>query len=233
VIAAYAEIAGFGFDTKTLLNPDVAAAPLFALGSPGAAGGYGGGSDFMLKLLEIVVLLDVMAVGLGCSTASSRGIFALARDRRIPGALATVTDKGSPVAAIVFVEAFSVLMVAFAASWDALFAIPENPHEFAMFAWLSTFGGFALMVVYGLLAIGAFRGLADHPNRSGVVVAGVLGLAISAGAIFGGIYKQPNPFNLVWVYVAVWLVIGVVVTVVAGGREPASAALSELRSEGS
>ena len=230
VIASYAQIAGFNFDVKTITNPEVAAAPLFALGSPKSAGGYG--SDAILKLLEIVVLLDIMAVGLGAATASTRGVFALARDRRIPAVLATVSrGRGTPVGAILFVQAFAVLMVAFSQLWTSLFALPDQNHFFAMFAWLSTFGGFALMVVYGFLALGAFRGLADHPNKAGVVIAGVIGIAISVGAIFGGIYKQPAPFDLVWVTVAAWFVLGVLVTLVVGGRAPARGVLSDLRSE--
>jgi amino acid transporter len=226
LIASYAQVAGFGFNPKLILNPDIAAAPVFALGSSDFFG-----SNLILKVLEIVVLLDIMAVGLGAAVASTRGIFALARDRRIPGALATVSERrGTPLGSIVFVEAFSLLMVLFAEVWDGLFAVPNTPHYFAMFAWLSTFGGFALMIVYGLLALGAFRGLADHPNRVGVVLCGILGAAIAVGAIFGGIYKQPNPYNLVWVYTAVWLVLGILVTVFVQGREPASQVLTDLSS---
>jgi amino acid transporter len=228
VIAAYSQVAGFNFDVKTLTNPDVAAAPLFALGSPKAAGGYG--SLAILKLLEIVVLLDIMAVGLGAATASTRGVFALARDRRIPAPFATVSrTRGTPVGAILFVEAFAVVMVLFSQWWKDLFALPETNHFFAMFAWLSTFGGFALMIVYGFLSLGAFRGLADHPNRAGVVIAGLIGLAISVGAIFGGIYKQTAPFNLVWVVTVAWIVLGLLMTIVARGRRPASQVLADLR----
>lgn len=231
LIAAYAQVAGFGFDVKVLTDPNVAAAPLFALGSPGAVGGYGGNSLFMLKLLEIVVLLDIMAVGLGAATASTRGVFALARDRRIPGPIAKVSgSRGTPVGAILFVEAFSVLMVLFSQWWTGLFALPETNHFFAMFAWLSTFGGFALMVVYGFMSLGAFKGLADHPNRAGVWVAGMVGAALSVGAIFGGIYKQVAPFNMVWVVALAWLLLGVVMTFAVKGREPASRVLSDLRS---
>jgi amino acid transporter len=229
VITAYAQVAGFGFQADVLLDPAVAQAPLFALGSP-APDGYGGSSDFTLKLLEIVVLLDVMAVGLGCSTASSRGIFALARDRRIPGALASVSGggRGTPVAAVALVEAWSVLMVVAAAAWDGLFALPETPHEFAMFAWLSTFGGFVLMGVYGLVSVGAFNGLGDHPNRAGVWIAALLGIAISLGALFGGVYKQTSPFSLVWVYAVAWTILGIVVTMAVRGRERAAEVLTDL-----
>ena len=173
VIAAYAHIAGFGFDATVLTDPAVAnAGPLFVLGAPESAGGlYGGGSDAMLKVLLVVVLLDVMAVGLGAATASTRGIFALARDRRIPGALAT-TRRGNPIAAAGFVAVISAAWVVLTKASTDLFSNGiqidfQTPHEIAVFQWLSTFGGFAIMLVYGVMALGAFPGLRDHPNRAG------------------------------------------------------------------
>jgi amino acid transporter len=231
VVAAYAMIAGFGFDVGVLTSPEVAAAPLFALGSPSEAGGYG--STTILKILEVVVLLDVMAVGLGAAVASARGVFALARDRRIPGALAAVSPtRGTPVAAIASIEAVSLVMVILAETWEDLFAIPETPHYLAMFQWLSTFGGFALMIVYGLMALGSFNGLADHANRAAVAVAAVVGLAVAVGAVFGGIYRQQNPFDLVWMYVTVWAVLGAIVTLLIRGRAPARQVLGDLHSAG-
>jgi len=62
------------------------------------------------------------------------------------------------------------------------------------------------------------------------VIAAVLGIAIAAGAVFGGIYKQPNPTSLVWVYVAIWAAIGVIVTFSVRGRESAASVLTDLRS---
>ena len=185
------------------------------------------------QVLEVFILLDIMAVGLGTATASTRGVFALARDRRIPSPLAAVSSsRGSPIGALVFVEAVSLLMVGLSYWTRTLFQLPGTPselHYFSLFVWLSTFGGFALLIVYALMAIGAFRGLADHPNRAGVTVAGLLGLAIAGGGIYGGIYKVPSPANLVWVYCLLWLALGLIVTFVIKGREPASEVLPDLR----
>ena len=98
LIAAYVEVAGFGFDLAVITSPEVAGAPLFALGAPGSPSG----SEFWLKILLLVVLLDMLAVYVGAAVASTRGIFALARDRRLPGALATVSKKyGTPAGAII------------------------------------------------------------------------------------------------------------------------------------
>ncbi len=230
VILAYTQVAGFGFDLKTLLGP-AAAAPLFALGSPASAGGYG--SDLILNILIVVVILDVMAVGLGAAVASSRGIFALARDRRIPGALAKVSaSRGTPIGAIATVSLWSLIMVLLTQWRPETFATPGAPAYFSVFAWLSTFGGFVLVVVYGVMALGAFRGLGDHPNRVGVFVASVIGIAISLGAVFGALYKVPSPTDLVPIYAAGWLILGIIVVLTTKGREPASSVLGDLRSEG-
>ncbi len=230
LIAAYAQIVGFGMDMSIIADPAVASAPLFALGSPPAVGGYG--SDGMLKLLEVVVLLDVLAVGLGAAVASARGVFALGRDRRIPGVLAKVSSRGTPVTAILFVEVISLIMVGIAQFAEGVFESASlGPHFFDMFAWLSTFGGFALMVVYFFLALGAFRGLREGTNYAGIIVAAVVGCAISAAAVYGGIYKQPDPFNQVWRWVLVWAVIGLIFALAMKGRPPASEVLDDLRSD--
>ena len=149
VLAAYVEVAGFHYDLKTIAQ--AAGAPLFALGAPESAGGYGG--VWINRLLELVVLFDMIAVAIGCAVASSRGVFAMARDRRLPASLAVVSKKhGTPFGATVFVIVASLATLAVNQWWTGLFALPGLPHYFALFAWGSTFGGFALVVVYLLMS---------------------------------------------------------------------------------
>ena len=228
VVAAYAQVAGFGFDVGVLTSPEVAAAPLFALGSPDAVGGMGGSSDTMLKILLVVVLLDVMAVGLGAATASTRGLFALARDRKIPGAFARTTSRGNPIAAAAVVAVVSAAWVLATFGVDDLLALEGAPHELAVFQWISTLGAFLIMTVYGVMALGAFSGLSDHPNKVGLVISCLLGIGVAAGAIFGAIYKVAPPFDLVWVWGAIWAALGLLVAVAVKGREPARKALADL-----
>lgn len=231
VIAAYAQVAGFGFDMAVFTSPEVAGAPLFALGSPDAAGGYGGSSDLMLKILLVVVLLDVMAVGLGAATASTRGIFALARDRKIPGVVARTTGAGNPVASALVVAVVSAGWVLATLLVDSLFAngvLTGAPHELAVFQWISTLGAFMIMSVYAILAVGAFSGLRDHPNRVALVISGVIGVAVAVGAIFGAIYKVLPPFDRIWLWAVIWAAIGLLVTLAVKGREPARKALADL-----
>ena len=86
LIASYAQVAGFGFDVAVIIDPASRRAPLFVLGlARGRRLRLGRRSS---KLIEVVVLLDILAVGLGAAVASTRGVFAMARDRRIPGVLA-------------------------------------------------------------------------------------------------------------------------------------------------
>lgn len=231
VIAAYAQVAGFGFDLAVLTSPEVAAAPLFALGSPDSAGGMGGSSDTMLKILLVVVLLDVMAVGLGAATATTRGLFALARDRKIPGVIAATTKGGNPVAAALVVAVVSAAWVLSTVAFDSLFAngaLEPVPHELGVFQWISTLGAFLIMVVYGIMALGAFFGLSDHPNKVALVISGLLGTAVAVGAIFGAIYKVAPPFDRIWVWGVIWAALGLLVTLAVRGREPARQVLTDL-----
>jgi amino acid transporter len=231
VIAAYAQVAGFGFDMAVFTSPEVAGAPLFALGSPDTAGGYGGGSDLMLKILLLVVLLDVMAVGLGAATASTRGIFALARDRKIPGALANTTGGGNPVGSALVVAVVSAGWVLATVAFESLFAngaLTGVPHELAVFQWISTLGAFMIMAVYGILAFGAFFGLHDHPNKGALAISGILGIGVAVGAIFGAIYKVLPPFDRIWLWAVIWAAVGLLVTLAVKGREPARRAIADL-----
>ena len=105
---------------------------------------------------------------------------------------------------------------------------PNTPHYFSLFAWGSTFGGFALVVVYLLMAVGSLRNFAASPGRVRLVVSAVIAIAITAGAIYGSFYKVTRPtIYAPWIALAV-LVIGFASTFVTRARRPASSELSDL-----
>jgi amino acid transporter len=189
VIGSYSQVAGYHFDLDTLGKN--AGAPLFGLAGPASDGGFG--SVIVRRLLELVVVLDMIAVLIGCAVAASRGMFALARDRRLPAALGRVSRRNTPLAAAVVVVALHVVAVILTLAWNGLFAQPEMPHYVAMFSWGSTFGGFSLAVIYLLLSAGALRGLRDHPRRWAVCLAGAVGILVTGAAIFGAVYKVGAP----------------------------------------
>jgi amino acid transporter len=223
LIGSYTQVAGFGFSLETFSTPDVFLAPVFALG-----GQYS--STSMVRLLELIVLLDMMAVGIGAAVASTRGVFAMARDRRIPRGLAKVSSRfGTPVAAIVFLIALQALLIWATQSRTDLFALTDTPHYAAIFTWMSTFGAFALVVVYLMMSVGSLLGLKDHPNRLGLWIAALLGIVITGGAIYGSFYQVKSPGLLAPIYALVLFGIGLIAAIAFKGREPASRALPELR----
>ena len=230
LIAAYTVVAGYGFNLDAIFAANAAGPALVLLGLPKAAGGYG--SDLIFKLLLLVVLLDIMAVGVGAAVASTRGTFAMARDRRLPAVIARVSSRyGTPIGAIVLLMIVQGLFIVASEGWTSLFALEGLPHFFALFIWASTFGGFALVVVYLMMSVGALRGLTDGPGRAGVVVAALVGIAITAAAIFGSFYKVPSPTLIAPWAAVIWFLIGLVLMLAVKGREPASQVLGDLHSE--
>ena len=225
LIASYVEVAGFGFNMKVITSAEVSGAPLFALGA-----GPPFGSSFWLKLLLVVVFLDMLAVYVGAAVASTRGTFAMARDRRLPGALASVSRKyGTPLGAIVLLIVIQGLLIVVSEANDTLLALPGLPHYFSVFVWCSTYGGFALLVVYLLMSVGALRGLGGNEGRGGLVIAAILGIAISGAAIFGSFYKVTSPILLAPWAAIIWFAIGLVYMALVKGRDPASETLADLR----
>jgi len=189
IIGSYSQVAGYHFDLETLGKN--AGAPLFGLAGPVSDGGFG--SVVVRRLLELVVVLDMLAVLIGCAVAAARGMFALARDRRLPAALGKVSHRGTPLAASGVVVLVNAVVVVLTAAWSGFLAQDGMPHYVAMFSCGSTFGGFSLAVIYLLMSAGALRGLRDHPRRWAVYLAGTVGIVVTGAAIFGAVYKVGAP----------------------------------------
>jgi hypothetical protein len=125
--------------------------------------------------------------------------------------------------------AVQAVLIVVAEANDTLLALPGLPHYFSVFAWAATFGAFALLVVYFLMSVGGLFGLTDRQGRGGVVVAALVGIAVTGAAIFGSFYKVPSPTLLAPIYALAWGLVGLVYMVFVRGRAPASEALPELR----
>lgn len=224
VIGAYAQVAGYHFSLDALGKN--AGAPLFGLAGPASGGGFG--SVLIRRVVELVVVLDMLAVLIGVSVAGSRGFFALGRDHRLPKALGRVSRRGTPLSASVFVVAMYLAVIVVTVSWNGLFAQQGLPHYVAMFSWFASMGSFSLACIYLLMSVGALRGLADHPKRWAVVLAAAVGILVTAAAIYGSIDQVGAP--IIW---AVWaglgvLVLGFVLTVVFPGRAQPTSTFEEL-----
>jgi amino acid transporter len=154
----------------------------------------------------------------------------MARDRRLPGGLAKVSGRfGTPVGAIVFLIVLQALLIWATQAWTDLFALADTPHYASIFGWMSTFGAFALVAVYLMMSVGSLLGLRDHPNRVGLWIAAILGIAVTGGAIYGAFYQVKSPTLLAPIYALALFGIGLIASVVFRGREPARMALPELR----
>jgi amino acid transporter len=224
VLVTYAQMAGYHFSLDELAAN--AAAPLFGLAGPAADGGFG--SVAIRRLMEAVVVLDMLAVLIGCSVAAARGFFALGRDHRLPAVLGRVSRRGIPQVSSGVVLALYAVVIVVTLAWDGLFAQEGMPHYVAMFSWGATFGGFALGVIYLLMSVGAVRGLADHPRRWAVYLAAAAGVAVTAAAIFGSVYQVEAPtIYAAYAGIATFLV-GLVLAFVMPGRVSASTRFREL-----
>jgi len=217
IICSYAQVAGYGFNLDNVGAN--ALAPLFGLGGPSETGGFGGTG--VLRLLELVVVLDMLAVLIGISTASSRGIFAMSRDHRFPSVLGKVSRRGTPLNASGVVLVFFAIWIVVSRQFPGLFALPGFPHYFAMFNFGSAFGGLALAVIYLLLCVGALRGLRDHARFPVVVLTAVVGVAVTGAAVFGAIYKVQAPTIYAAYGVGIVLVVGALMALIAKGPQTA------------
>src|SRR5262249_55147546 len=94
--------------------------------------------------------------------------------------------------------------------------------------WLSTFGSFALGIIYLLMSIGALRGLADHPRRWAVYLAVLVGVVVTAAALFGSVYKVAKPVIYAPYAGLALFVLGLILAFVVPGRASATTRFTEL-----
>ena len=85
VVLAWALVLAFGLNVGELLKNFP---PLYV-----ATANPDFGGDTFCELVQWLVVIDIAAVGLATATGTSRGLFALARDRHLPSTLAAVHPR--------------------------------------------------------------------------------------------------------------------------------------------
>lgn len=124
--------------------------------------------DWYATLLELVVILDAMALALAVCVMIGRGYFALARDGLLPKVFTKTSSYGTPWVGnlMVAVGGIGLTLLVWVSSYGTRFTIPGedgNPvplfpsDEFAVFIFAATVGSFAVELVYLVLAVVAFR----------------------------------------------------------------------------
>jgi amino acid transporter len=215
VVLSWALLLAFGLNVGDLLK---SFPPLYvATGNPDF-----GGSTFS-ELVQWLVVIDIAAVGLGTATGTTRGIFALARDRHLPSPLAAVHPRfKTPHVAATLIAAGAIAMALIVRFSNGLApGTPNDPpgHWFPFFQFGATIGAFLLFIVYLLIALTGFKGQPGE-NRGGLALAGVLAGATAVAALYGVIKDAPSIywFDKVWWLALIWVVIGVGVVMLAKSR---------------
>jgi amino acid transporter len=214
VLASYAQAVGFHLDAGAWAG---SGAPLIVLALPASQGGYG--AQWLFDLMNILLILDLAAVGIGASVACTRLLFSLARDRRIPGLFASVSERwGTPTISIAVVVTLTVIEILAVRLSHGILPLNGAPEYIVFFFWLAQYGSLSLAVIYAALALSSIRGLAGHVEPAPLGIAVVLSLAITGLAIFSAVYKVPAPLNTVSLYFLIWAIIGVVILAALVGQ---------------
>jgi amino acid transporter len=231
VITAYALIAAFGFKMSQFLN-GANFPPLYSAAANPKFGGH-----FFGELIQWVVVVDLLAILLGIATSTSRGIFAMARNGRLPRVLAHVHPrfKTPDVATgVLAVGAIALVIVVNVTNGLVLTNPKTDPGPwFGAFQWAAAFAALCFVLVYIAVSLTGFRGLPGE-NQVGLSIAGVVGCSVSLAAIYGIVKDAPPLYalNKVWWEVAIWAVLGGLLTAWYASRGAFSGA-AEVPREGS
>ena len=140
---------------------------------------------WLAVLIELAVLLDIIAVGIGFQAAVSQGLSTLARDGLLPKPLATTNRRGVPQNAqiTIFVVTTVCILISLAKYGTGPLLAPDGtvifPEEaFWAFLIASTVGASIICIIYAILCIGALRMFASTKRAPGIV-AGLIGLTIA------------------------------------------------------
>jgi amino acid transporter len=223
VLASYAESIGFGVQHADKWAGSAAlGGPLIVLAGPSSQGGFG--SKWFQDLMNILLIIDVSAVGIGASVAASRLIFSLGRDRRIPGVFASVSKRyGTPTVAILTIIGLSIIEIAWVRLGHGVLTrdipgVPPNVAQFSeylpVFSWLAAFGSLCLAVIYAAVSLAAIRGLLGKANPVLLTISIVLAVAITGLAIYSQVYKVPAPSNTVPAAFLIWWGVGILFLII-------------------
>ena len=127
-------------------------------------------------LLEIVVILDAMALALAICVMIGRGFFALGRDGLLPSFFAKTSRRDTPWVGnlMVAVGGIGLVLLVFATNYASQFGfvgpdgkfVPFFPNDqFATFILSATIGSFAIELVYLVLAVAAFGLVRSSGNK--------------------------------------------------------------------
>lgn len=218
LVVAYAQDVGFGLDAQAWKG---SVFPLEALASGKEYGSAGFGT-----FMGILIILDVLAVAIGVGVASSRGMLSMARSGRLPSKLAELHRRfHTPVWGAALLGVFACVVVIAVRFGDGILsrqtASPGvlQPQWSPAFSWMAGFGGTGLALMYCVVAALGVKGLWPYVSHTKLLVAGSVGAVVSAGAVFGAVYKAQSPLDTVPWALLLWVALGVAWSFVVSRRQ--------------
>jgi amino acid transporter len=197
LLVAYATVVGFNLKGDAIAQDP---APLLALAAPGSFG-----ASWLVDVLTLMLLFDMFTLTLATCVYGSRGLFALARDGRLPAPLTRVSRKRNiPSVATAVPVAWMVVLVVGTKVTGPMITEKGTPEYMTVFSWIGGAQGLITAIMYGAVCLGAFGWLRRKDSRPAYLVAAAgVGVLAAGGILFSNLYKAPAS-----VYVTLVLVIG-------------------------
>lgn len=199
----YAQSIGFGIDAAGIKAFSTSQAPLGDLGQR-----YVG--LVMSALINLGATISAFASALGTANASSRILFSMGRDGFVSERLGTTSGRtSSPFIALAVVMIIALAIV-------VLWSLAPGVTGASLFGYLGTIGVLLILVSYILTNIGAIRFFVARRLWSWQWIIPVAAILVLGYTLYSNIYPIPAPPANLFPYVAlVWLLIGLIVTLVS------------------
>jgi amino acid transporter len=176
-------------------------------------------------ILELVVILDAMALALAICVTIGRGFFALGRDGLLPSVFTKTSRYGTPWVGnlVVAVGGIGLMLLSWLADYGSrLFLAPDDsgnlvptlPDGFATFILSATIGSLTVELVYLILAVAAFGLVRQAGNKWWQYVIVAIAVLTPILGYLGALKPEPHDrSNVNWE--ALYWTIGVVLVALA------------------
>lgn len=154
-------------------------------------------------ILDLIVILDAMALALAICVLIGRGFFALGRDGLLPKVFAKTSRYDTPWVGnlMVAVGGIGLIVITLLTDYGSRFGFldpagkftPFFPNDqFAFFILSATVGSFAIELVYLVLAVFAFRLVAKSGNKPWQYVVVAAAVATPVLGFYGALNPAPH-----------------------------------------
>jgi amino acid transporter len=204
VVVSYAQVVGFGMDSAAMAEHPF---PLLALAAPGSFG-----SSWLVDLFMVLLILDDFTLCVAGCVYASRGLFALARDGRLPSVFTVISRKRSiPVAGMAVQVAWMAVLVVVVHLTGRYVAPDGVPEYMPMFVWIGTAQGLITSIISAAVCLGAFGWLRRRDKNPVIlIVAASVGAAAAGVTLLVSMVQASTATYVALVVIFVFLVISFV-----------------------